>query len=103
MATNRKRTPRSRTVPCIPPECFNWLCDGKHDPQAGPWKGRFFLMSDQKRELWLAHRDQVLAWWEKQFPGTKPSLWWKYEALITPQNAGRTSQEQALTGKGGAQ
>ncbi|WP_224984054.1 hypothetical protein [Geomonas agri] len=79
MATNRKRTPRSRTAPAISPECFNWLCDGKYDPQGGPWKDRFFLMHEEKRALWFAHRNEVLAWWEKRYPGTKPFLWWKYE------------------------
>jgi hypothetical protein len=30
-------------------------------------------------ELWLAHRDEVLADWIVRRPGTRPSTWWRFE------------------------
>jgi hypothetical protein len=30
--------------------------------------------------LWREHRDEVLAAWIVERPGTRPSAWWRYEA-----------------------
>lgn len=32
------------------------------------------------RDYWRAYRDQVLAMWIAGKPGTRPSLWWRYDA-----------------------
>jgi hypothetical protein len=36
--------------------------------------------SDRERELWTACRDQVLALWAQGRPGTRPLLWWAFDA-----------------------
>ncbi|MBU5635492.1 hypothetical protein KOM00_01965 [Geomonas sp. Red69] len=114
MATNRKRTPRSRLVPSISPECFNWLCDMQHGPQGPSWKDRFFLMPEEVRQLWLDNKDQVVAWWIKAFPGTRPSMWWRFEAAERPENGESEvehlkrqglltkREQQAIKAKGGS-
>ncbi len=36
--------------------------------------------SDPYLELWEAHREAVLAAWIAERPGTRPKLWWRYDA-----------------------
>ena len=31
-------------------------------------------------DLWTAYRDQILARWVKERPGTRPTCWWRFEA-----------------------
>lgn len=33
-----------------------------------------------EKALWEEHRDAALADWVKERPGTRPSLWWRYDA-----------------------
>lgn len=80
MATNRKRTPRSRTVQTLHPGAVNWLY-ARQDPTEKPWKERFFMDRADYEKLWTDNRDEVLAWWTKNRPGTRPPNWWRYEAL----------------------
>ena len=38
------------------------------------------LGSDPYLELWGAHKDAVLAAWVAERSGTRPRLWWRYDA-----------------------
>jgi hypothetical protein len=38
-------------------------------------------------ELWREHCDRVIAEWIVENPGTRPSLWWKYDAPEPRQDA----------------
>jgi len=79
MATNRKRTPRSRQVQTLHPGAINWLYD-RQEPTEKPWKDRFFMDRVDFKTLWADNRDEVLAWWIKNRPGTRPLNWWIYDA-----------------------
>jgi hypothetical protein len=37
------------------------------------------LLLGDAAELWAAHRDRVLALWVREHPGTRPSLWWRWD------------------------
>jgi hypothetical protein len=80
MATNRKRTPRSRTVQTLHPGAINWLYD-RQDPTEKPWKDRFFMDREDYKKLWMGNRDDVLEWWATGRPCTRPSGWWRFEAM----------------------
>jgi len=42
----------------------------------------FLLRGDDKaiQKLWSEHREAIMAEWIHEHPGTRPSLWWKYDA-----------------------
>lgn len=40
------------------------------------------------KDLWLRHRDAVLAAWIENFPGSRPSGWWRWDAPGPRQRCG---------------
>jgi hypothetical protein len=58
---------------------WRWLIDAPHDPKADN-RGVLTTYIEDHATLWSAHRDAVLAWWIARYPGTRPSLWWRFEA-----------------------
>ena len=41
-------------------------------------------------ELWKAYEREILAWWAKAKPGTRPRSWWKYSAPEPRRRVGGT-------------
>lgn len=39
-----------------------------------------FATAAERRRAWEGHRAELLATWVSEFPGTRPSAWWEYEA-----------------------
>jgi len=37
-------------------------------------------LSGTIRDVWKTHEPDILAWWAKERPGTRPLCWWKYSA-----------------------
>lgn len=48
-------------------------------PAEFSWDRHWYSHPGRLRELWEAHRAEVLAWWIRHHPGTRPSLWWKFD------------------------
>jgi hypothetical protein len=76
----RKRVDKRRAA--ITPTQWEFLCDIETIPDNFE---RFVLDSDcspffKVKDLWDAHRDAVLAEHVADNPGSRPSLWWKYDA-----------------------
>ena len=48
----------------------------------GVGKGRFFIRptDDDARSAWEAGRDNILATWTIERPGTRPPGWWRFDA-----------------------
>jgi hypothetical protein len=46
--------------------------------------GKYFCSDGQKREAWDALRDEILEAWVQEYPGTRPSHWWRYDAPRMP-------------------
>ena len=80
MATNRKRTPRSRRESNLSQEQLDWLYDRPDSDDF--WS--IFDDSPDKKTLWDANKDEVLKVWVNGFPCTRPSHWWLYDAPETP-------------------
>jgi len=76
MATNRKRTPRSRRESALTPDQLNLL----HDRPLSARVWLRFMTKDEKKALWDAHKREVLEEWARTSPCTRPSLWWLYDA-----------------------
>jgi hypothetical protein len=68
---------------------WDYLCD-KHDSHATDpfrWWETFALEIDFNNnieQLWNLHRDVILAEHVKENPGTRPALWWRYDAPRLP-------------------
>lgn len=39
---------------------------------------------NEVEDLWKSHRDDILAEYVAKHPGTRPTLWWKYDAPGEP-------------------
>lgn len=61
----------------VRPEYWALLTDAPY-PKGGNPFWRFVWMA-RAHELWLTHRDEVLADWIVRRPGTRPSTWWRVE------------------------
>jgi hypothetical protein len=64
----------------IPWGVWSWLTDQEYDPIRDQGTGRLTVFVEDHATLWNAHRAVVLAWWVREHPGTRPSLWWRFEA-----------------------
>ena len=71
MATRRR--PKNRRRRALT-ECESAvLTDGDHID-------RFFMTDDEIADLWADHGAEITAQWAAENPGTRPSLWWRYDA-----------------------
>lgn len=72
-----KRKSRLRVVTDLSPAERALLYD---EPVAGI---EFYLLAGNEaavRALWRRQRDVVLAQWTREHPGTRPTLWWRFNA-----------------------
>jgi hypothetical protein len=44
------------------------------------WEYLFLTKPDTLEAHWRIQRDDVLAWWIKRHPGTRPWCWWRFDA-----------------------
>lgn len=92
MPTNRRVRGRQRvTQGEIPWGLWSFLTDQDYEP-SGDNDGRLITFTHDHGELWNGHRNVVLAWWTRQHPGSRPSLWWRFDA---PQPRRRNESELA--------
>jgi hypothetical protein len=45
---------------------------------------RYFFKPEEIREAWAQFREETLAEWAQEHPGTRPSRWWKFDAPRIP-------------------
>jgi hypothetical protein len=62
---------------CLSDELFP-LSDGLADEDVSRW--RFSTGEAEERKLWEQCKGVILATWINQYPGTRPSCWWRYDA-----------------------
>lgn len=79
MATNRKRTPRSRKTSSLNQGEINWLYD-LDEPLENPWNEHIFMTTIELEELWNRNRDYVLMRWIDNRPCTRPGCWWEFDS-----------------------
>jgi hypothetical protein len=75
----------------IRPEYWALLTDAPYPKDGNPL---FRILGWWRaRNLWIAHRDEVLAEWIARRAGTRPSLWWRYDMwpALRPQVGGKES------------
>ena len=88
MATNRKRTPRSRKdIIQLDDSVREYLLYGTSEegtPGNELCCSRFFDQGQEIMEAWEAHKGTLLKEWIERQPGTRPSRWWWYEAPAEP-------------------
>lgn len=86
-----KRKPITRAPASIPAGLWAWLTDQPIDPDHN--EGILQVYRCEPAELWRAHRSRVLAWWIGKHPGTRPELWWRFDA---PGERRRSESEAAF-------
>lgn len=73
MPTKRRRIMRNRAdIRTVNPAVWATITDG--EPVG------FVFDEGEVLVAWRAHRDQILARWIKERPGTRPSCWWDFDA-----------------------
>lgn len=63
------------TKPSLTPEMRAWFMDDRDVPASA-----CFMTDEQIRELWLAHAAELTLEYAAGWPGTRPTLWWRYSA-----------------------
>lgn len=65
--------------------------NGEQPPADGnPFTAFDITSYDAMRTLWIAHRAAILAHWIQDKPGTRPAMWWRYDApRLAPELLGR--------------
>ena len=92
MPTNRRYRARTRRE-VIDPELWAILID----EQLSDDEDRFVLLNrgdyNELLPYWLEYRRVILAEWIKTKPGTRPAMWWRYDApRLDPEQLGRWSR-----------
>lgn len=102
MPTNRKRISRNRRASPIEP--FQWaeLNDLPEPDDTNPF-AKLAMNENDWRALWTEHHDSILENWIKQYPGTRPSSWWKFSAPRQPLDTTQPEPRLRLGGKGTAE
>jgi hypothetical protein len=72
----RPTTPHPHT-PSIRPEYWALLTDAQYPKRGNPFWRIVWMV--RALELWLAHREEVLADWIVRRPGSRPSTWWRFD------------------------
>ena len=74
MATNRKRTPRSRKGISLDDSIKECLLYGTAERGTPGWEIRVdrFFGGDKIRAAWGEHKSMLLSEWEKKHPGERP-------------------------------
>lgn len=71
----KRRTPKTRRAE-IHPDMMAILSD--REPSSGSFK--YFSMDAEFEGAWNEVRDEILADWIANSPGTRPSFWWRFDA-----------------------
>lgn len=92
MPTTRRLRTRSRCE-AIDPTRWAILTDDIPPADAN----RFVLLDRESYNTllpyWLEHRSAILAGWIQTKPGTRPAMWWRYDApRLDPEHLGRWSR-----------
>ncbi len=79
-----KRTRISRNIlPQVSPEKLFFLSDGLFGENLERESYELFLVqgdNNARHALWSEHREEILKAWIIERPGTRPRLWWRYDA-----------------------
>jgi hypothetical protein len=79
LPTKRTRLARGRISGEPTDTVWRWLTDeGEPAEPEGDQFERFMLAG--RRDLWEAYEGRVISAWARPYPGTRPSLWWKWSA-----------------------
>ena len=79
-----------RPPPTIPSALWRWLTDQEFDPNVR--EGSLLKFTCDHGELWNTHRAEVLTYWTRENPGTRPTLWWRFESP-EPRRSGESERE----------
>jgi hypothetical protein len=92
MPTTRRLRTRSRRE-AIDPAHWAILTDAPLPADANPFTALDAESYDVMRLLWEDYRAGILADWIKTRPGTRPAMWWRYDApRLDPSQLGRWSR-----------
>lgn len=92
MPTTRRLRTRSRRE-AIDPAHWAILTDTPLPADANPFTALDAESYDVMRLLWEDYRAGILADWIKTKPGTRPAMWWRYDApRLDPSQLGRWSR-----------
>jgi hypothetical protein len=78
MPTKRRPVERGRRAPPIDPEWWALLHDEPIPKDGNPFAE--FTFDAEAPRLWGEYRERILAEWIRDKPGTRPSLWWRFDA-----------------------
>ena len=87
MTTNLKRRMRTREGIELDATISEFLFTGEAEPNT-PGEdlelNRFFDDGERIRQAWEEHRPALLTEWIRQYPGTRPWAWWKFDSPKEP-------------------
>jgi hypothetical protein len=89
---SRPNRPRQAATSGPSPTAWAWLHDAPMPANFNRielWAlkgdcGEFSPTGKTGQQLWTEYREDVLAWWIEEYPGTRPSLWWHHDAPRQP-------------------
>ena len=87
MPTNRTRRTRSIKKSMIDPSIILFLLHGEVKKGTAAWTlylSRFFDECQEIKRTWREHKKELLKSWIRDFPGTRPWMWWRYDAPPKP-------------------
>jgi hypothetical protein len=103
----KRRIPKGRTKLEISPALWAWLNDERTGERDSETKFEILALERSHRNakngsedklltLWLAVRDELLARWYVDHPGSRPGFWWVLEAPRQPKGDGSCRYEGTL-------
>lgn len=88
MAHARRKTPEARPKLEIAEGVWNYLCDIPIPDSDSETHFEVLMLEagdgERLREVWDRARGDVLRVWLKDHPGTRPGLWWRFDAPRLP-------------------
>jgi|ERR1039458_9154775 hypothetical protein len=88
MAHARRRLLETRPKLEIAEGVWNYLCDIPYEDLDSETKFAIILLEtgegEALRELWDRARGEVLTGWLRDHPGTRPAVWWRFDAPRQP-------------------
>ena len=80
MATLYKRATPRKTAKSIPEWQVKFLKDGQKPEPVSPEFFFIFGRDDQRLLVWKKVREEVLSQWVKDYPGSRPWAWWRFDS-----------------------
>ena len=91
MPTTRRRRARQRRAD-LDPTLWAILTDAPLPPDSNPFLVIEASSYNYMLPLWEESRDFIMDGWVKEHPGTRPAMWWRYDApRASPDVQGRWS------------